>query len=214
MHEQRQAWAFWIASVLAFVAGVSPIVFAGISSRISGAIIPFWVAAVVFVVCARYRGRSRPLAIALYFIAGLAIVYGMLQLVSLPLRLTLVGTCPPSPAQCLPGLERPVTEGEQTGLGFGVGMGIVAIFVGYFGLFNLLRRPPEKAAFAAPSGTAPPVRTIPPIQDAPVEEPKPAESEPAESTQEGSKPEESKPPESKPVESQSADPPPPITDKE
>lgn len=199
VHEQRQAWAFWIASVLAFVAGASPIVFAGISSRISGAIIPFWVAAIVFVVCARYRGRSRPLAIGLYFIAGLAIVYGMLQLVSLPLRLTLVGTCPPSPAHCLPGLERPVTEGEQTGLGFGIGIGVVAIFVGYFGLFNLLRRPTAKAAPAAPSGMTPPVRTIPPIQDAPVEEPKPAESKPVES---------------KPVESKSEDPPPPTTDKE
>lgn len=191
--------------MLAFVAGVSPIVFAGITSRISGAIIPFWVAAVVFVVCARYRGRSRPLAIGLYFIAGLAIVYGMLQLVSLPLRLTLVGTCPPSPAHCLPGLERPATEGEQTGLGFGVGIGVVAIFVGYFGLFNLLRRPAAKAAPEAPSGMAPPVRTIPPIQDAPVqdapvEEPKPAESKPSA--------------ESKPVGSNPGDPPPPTAGKE
>lgn len=164
--------------MLAFIAGVTPIVFAGISSRISGAIIPFWIAAIVFGTCARYRGRSRPLAVGLYFVAGLAIVYAMLQLVSLPLRLTLVGTCPPSPAQCLPGLERPITEGEQTGIGFGVGMGVVAIFVGYFGLFNLMRRPAANTAPAPPSGMTPPVRTIPPIQDAPEEESKAADSTP------------------------------------
>lgn len=176
VHEQRQAWAFWIASVIAFVGGVAPIVFAGISSRISGAIIPFWIAAVVFGVCARYRGQSRPLAVGLYFIAGLAIVYGMLQLVSLPLRLTLVGTCPPSPAPCLPGLEKPITEGERTGIGFGVGMGLVAIFVGYFGLFNLIRRPAATAAPPPPSGMTPPVRSIPPVRDSSEEKPKPEDA--------------------------------------
>ena len=175
VQEQRQAWAFWIASVLAFVGGVTPIVFAGISSRISGAIIPFWVAAVVFGVCARYRGQSRPLAYTLYFIAGLAIVYGMLQLVSLPLRMSLIGTCPPSPSSCLSGLEKPITEGEQTGLSFGVGMGLVAIFVGYFALFSLVRRSRAKPEPAPPTGMTPPVRTIPPIEDAPERESEPAD---------------------------------------
>jgi hypothetical protein len=199
VHEQRQAWAFWIASVLAFVGGVSPLVFAGFSSRVSSAIIPFWIAAVVFGISARYRSQSRPVAVGLYFIAGLAIVYAMLQLVSLPLRLTLVGTCPPSPAQCLPGLEKAVTEGEQTGLWFGVGIGLVAIFVGYFGLFNLIRRPGAKAATAPRSSVTPPVRTIPPVQDLPEPESKSAEP---------------KPEETKPAESKATDATPPTTDKE
>lgn len=178
VHQQRQVWAFWIASFLAVVGGLAPIVFAGISSRISGAIIPFWIGAILFGVCALYRGQSRPVAISLYFIAGLAVVYGMLQLVSLPLRLTLVGTCPPSVAQCLPGTERPVSEGEQTALWFGVGIGLVAIFVGYFGLFNLVRKPRSQTAPAPPIGMTPPVRTIPPLEDAAEQESKPADSAP------------------------------------
>jgi hypothetical protein len=178
VHEQRQAWGFWIAAVLAFAGGVAPIVFAGTSSRISGAVIPFWIAAIVFAVSARYRGQSRPIAITLYFIAGLAIVYAMLQLVSLPLRMSLVGTCPPSPSSCLSGLQRPITEGEQTGLWFGVGMGLLAIFVGYFGLFNLYRRPRAKADAAPASGMTPPVRTIPPVENAPAKETKPADPAP------------------------------------
>ena len=75
----------------------------------------------------------------LYFVGGLAIVYGMLALFAVPLRLAVVGTCPPAPAQCLAGMEKPLTEGEQTGLWFAVGMGIVAIIVGYFGLYNVIR---------------------------------------------------------------------------
>ena len=204
MHEQRQSWAFWVASVLAFVGGVSPLVFAGISSRVSGATIPFWIAAIVFGVSARYRSQSRPLAVGLYFIAGLAIVYAMLQMVSLPLRLTLVGTCPPSPAQCLPGLEKPMSEGEQSGLWFGVGIGLVAIFVGYFGLFNMIRRPRGRAAPVPPSGLTPPVRTIPPVQDLPE----------AESISAEAKPEESKPAEAKPAQAKPADATPPTIDKE
>jgi hypothetical protein len=175
VHEQRQAWAFWIAAVLAFAGGLAPIVFAGISGRISGAIIPFWIAAIVFGVCARYRRLSRSIAVVLYFIAGLATVYAMLQLVSLPLRMTLLGTCPPSPSSCLPGMQQRITEGEQTGLLFGVGIGVVAIFVGYFGLFNLFRRPRANAAPSLPVGMTPPVRTIPPVEDSPEKESKPAD---------------------------------------
>lgn len=167
--EQRQVWAYGIATLLAFLGGVAPIVFAGISSRISGALIPFWIAAILFGISAWYRGPSRAAAISLYFIAGLAVVYAMLQLVSLPLRLTLVGTCTPGPAQCLPGLEPHMTDGEQTGLWFGVGIRLVAIFAGYFGLFNQIRRPHSKAAPPPPVGMIPPVRTIPPVEDTPEE---------------------------------------------
>lgn len=188
MHEQRQAWAFWIASGLAIVGGLSPIVFAGISSRISGAIIPFWIAAIALAACGRYRRQGKALAVVLYFVAGLAVVYGVLQMVSLPLRLTLVGTCPPAPAQCLQGLQRPMTEGEQTGLWFGVGMGVVAIFVGYFGLFTMMRRPTSLPA------SPPLVREIPPVESPPEKESEPAMKEPTPAVKESEAPvKESKP---------------------
>ena len=165
-------WAFWIAAALAAVGGLAPAVFAGFSSRINGAIIPFWIAAIALGACARYYDRGRPLVTGLYFIAGLAIVYGFLQMLSLPLRLTMVGTCPPAPAHCLPGLEQPMTEGETTGFWFAIGMGVVAIFVGYFGLYTAIRR---RAPATAP---APPVRSIPPVETAAEKESKPVETTP------------------------------------
>lgn len=162
-----------MASALAAIGGLAPIVFAGISSRIGGAIVPFWIAAILFGVSGMYRGQFKPLAIGVYFIGGLSTVYAILQLASLPLRLTLIGSCPPAPARCLPGFERAMTEGEQTAIWFGVGIGLVAIFVGYFGLFNLVRRPVATGTPAPPTGMPPPVRTIPPVEDAPARESQP-----------------------------------------
>jgi hypothetical protein len=169
--ERRLVWAFWIAGGLAAVAGAAPIVLTGVSGRISGATIPFWIAAIALGACARYHRQGRGLSVGLYFVAGLAIVYGTLLMISLPLRLTLVGTCPPA-AACLAGLERPLTEGEQTAIWFAAGIGIVAIFVGYFGVFTMFRRPASMAA------GPPPVRTIPPVESAPQQESKPAGPEP------------------------------------
>jgi hypothetical protein len=181
--ERRLVWAFWIACGLAAVGGLSPLVFAGFSSRISGAIIPFLIAALAFGGLARFHRQGRAFGAALYFVAGLAIVYGALQMLSLPLRLTLIGTCPPAPPQCLSGLERPLTEGELTGIWFAVGMGIVAIFVGYFGLHTMLRRPVSHGAPASPVGITPPVRTIPPVEDAPEKESKPTNPPPPSGTE-------------------------------
>ena len=161
-HERRLVWAFWIACGLAAVGGIAPLLFGGFSGRIAAAIIPFWIGAVALGACATLYGQGRPIATALYFIAGLAIVYGMLAMLAVPLRLTVVGTCPPAPARCLAGLEHPLTEGETSGIWFGVGMGFLAIFVGFFGL---LRRPSTETAFS------PPVRTIPLVETQPAPPP-------------------------------------------
>jgi hypothetical protein len=171
--ERRLVWAFWIASGLALVGGVASLAFAGLSSRVSGAAVPFAVAAIALGASARLYRQGRPIVIALYFVAGLAIVYGILVMVAVPLRLTVVGVCPPAPARCLAGFERPMTEGEQTALWFGVGMGAVAILVGYFGLFSLMR---GRGSLPEPP---PPVRSIPPVESAPQPEPEP-EPEPTE----------------------------------
>lgn len=160
VHQRRLVWAFWIACGLAAIGGIAPFVFAGTSGREGGVLIPFWIAAVALGACAMFYRQGRPLVTGLYFIAGLAIVYGMLLMLSVPLRLLVVGTCPPSPAHCLTGLERPLTEGETTGLWFAIGIGALAVFVGFFGLFAAYRRP-----LSMPS--TPAVRSIPPVEDHP-----------------------------------------------
>jgi hypothetical protein len=105
----------------------------------------------------------------LYFLASLAAVYGILAMIAVPLRLAVLGTCSPDPAPCGPGLERPLTAGESTALGFAIGIAIVAILTGFFGLVTLYRR---QAAATAPY--SPPARQI-----APVGTKKPTESTPA-----------------------------------
>ncbi len=164
--EQRMLWSFWLACVLAVAAGVAPFVFGGGSSRLGGAVFPFALGAILLGACALLYGRGKPLTALLYFLASLSIVYGLLAILALPLRLAVIGTCLPAPAACAPGLERPLTSGESTALGFAIGIGIVAILTGFFGLVTLYRR--QGAASLPP---IPPVRQI-----APVGTRKPAES--------------------------------------
>jgi hypothetical protein len=156
--EQRVPLAFWFACGLSAVAGVVPIVFGGGSNRIGGVLIPFAVAAILLAAGALLHSQGRPITTLLYFLASLAIVYGMLAILTLPLRLAVIGTCPPVPAACTSGLERPMTGGESTALGLTIGLGIVAILTGFFALVSLYRRvaPP-------PPASIPPVRRIAPV---------------------------------------------------
>jgi hypothetical protein len=187
--EQRLVWAFWLACVLAVVAGIAPLVVGGGSSRLGGVMLPFVFAAVALGACALLYKQGRPIATILYFISSLAIVYGMLAMLAVPLRLAVLGMCLPEPAPCGAGLERPLTSDESTALGFAIGIGIVAILTGFFGLVTLYRRqaappPPtaptrriapvgEKAAPAAEAVAAPPQASPPPPQPVPEPEPEP-----------------------------------------
>jgi hypothetical protein len=180
--ERQLIWAFWLAAALAAIGGVLPVVIGGTSSRIAGVIIPFGVAAVALGACAVLHSAGRAITSALYFVAGLALVFGILSMFALPLQQAVLGTCPPPPQPCANSLQQPMTIAENTGMGFGAAFAIASIFVGFFGLFVLYRRrvlPPP----------APPVRRIPPVAErtappassltaAPVNGAKPAPDEP------------------------------------
>jgi hypothetical protein len=161
-------WAFWVACGLATVGGVAPFLLGGGSNRISGVIFPFALAAIALGACAVLYQQGRPVTTGLYFVASLAIVYGILALIAVPLRLAVVGTCPPEPARCAIGLERPLTGAEDTALAFAIGMGIVAILTGFFALATLYRRqlvvPPAipPARRIDPVVTSAPAETTPP----------------------------------------------------
>lgn len=138
--EARVLWSFWIACGLALTGGILPFLLAaGGTNRIAGAAIPFGVAAMAFAAAALLYERGRPLATSLYFVAGIALVYGILFMIAVPLKLAVVGTCSPAPAICGSGLERPMSGGEESGLAIGIAMGMLAILVGFFGLQNLFR---------------------------------------------------------------------------
>ena len=171
--EPRVVWSFWIACGLAVTGGILPLLLAaGGTNRIAGAAIPFGVAAVALAAAALLYRQGRPLATALYFVAGMALVYGMLTMIAVPLRLAVIGTCDPAPAICPSGFERPIGAGEESGLAIGVAMGTLAILVGFFGLLMLFRLRPQMAA-------PPPTRIAKPWVPPAAEAPAPAAVEPA-----------------------------------
>lgn len=155
----RMIWAFWAAAALAALGGLMPIVFSGTSGRLSGVLVPFWIAAIAFGACAVMHKQGRTVTSIVYFVAGLAVVFGLLAMFSLPLRLAVLGTCPAPPAACTTGLPRPLSDAENTAMGVAAVMGILSIFVGFLGLMVLYRRP----AIPAPT---PPTRRIPPMATA------------------------------------------------
>ena len=142
--DARVLWSFWVACGLAVTAGIAPwLLAAGGPNRLAGAITPFAVAAGAMAANAVMYQRGRSLATALYFLAGVAIVYGMLMMFALPLRLAVAGTCPDPPAVCPAGLERGFSSGEATGFTVAIVMGVLSILSGFFGLLMLYRRQPK-----------------------------------------------------------------------
>lgn len=173
--ERRKVWSLWAAAGIVAVGGVAPLVFGGTSSRISNVIIPFGVAAVALAACGLLNTQGRTVLSIIYFVAGLAIVYGVLSMFSLPLRLAALGSCPAAPAPCPSGLLRPLTEGENTGMGAAAACGIAGLFLGFYGLVTIFRG-------AVIPQLAPRVRKIPPIAAPAAPEPvapNPAAAEPA-----------------------------------
>src|SRR5437879_9388517 len=171
-------WAFGIAAGLAVIGALAPLAFTvGGHTRISGVAIPFGVAAVALAINAVTYHQGRTVAVAVYFVAGLAVVYGILAMLAIPLRLAVVGTCPAAPAHCPAGFEPPLTSGENSGLGTATFCGILAIFIGFYGLVALYRRSRSAGTGIEPRAWP----ATPPISPAqPVEAPAPAvESMPA-----------------------------------
>ena len=166
--ERRINLAYWVAAVAGAVAGIVPLLIGGTSSRLSSAVIPFGVAAVAMAASAVLHSQGRGVTSVLYFLAGLALVYGILAMFALPLQLAVLGTCPAPPAPCTSGLERPLTLAENSTMGVATGFAIVSLLVGFFGLVLVYRR-------SAPPPFTPPVRKIPPVGAAPVAPEKPAE---------------------------------------
>jgi hypothetical protein len=168
-------WSFWVAAAFAVIGAVAPLAFSiGAHSRLTAVVIPFGVAAVAFAVNALTYQNGRPLAVALYFIAGMAIVYGILAMLAVPIRLAVVGTC--ATATCPPGAEQALTSGENDGLTAATFCGVLAVFIGFYGLLVLYRRRAAAAREKAPLWPAhAPAKTAEPAvvaAEATVDEPK------------------------------------------
>jgi hypothetical protein len=172
---QRARWAFWLTCALSAIASAELLALGGGFGRFGAPIITFAIAAVAAGACALLYTRGRQIASLLYFLASLAIVYGILAMLTLPLTLAVIGTCPPAPATCAPGLQRSLASGEANALEVAIVLGIAAIMSGYFGLAMLRRREARPLPSPTPDTRRnPPVptRRIPPVvarPQAPVE---------------------------------------------
>jgi hypothetical protein len=182
----RLVWSFWLAAGIAFIGGLWPLVFGGTSSRVALAVIPFTFGAAALAACGFFYRQGRAITAVIYFVGGLALVYGLLSMLAVPLELAVLGSCPAPPAPCAPGVGQPLTAGENTGIGFASGFALAAIFVGFFGLMVVFRKP------VLPPQAPPMERKIPPVTDAePAQEVKPSATTSAEGpTSNGAEPDE------------------------
>lgn len=107
-------WFTWAACALASAAAVvALVVTAEGSNRESSVAVPLAIAAAVLAASAITWGRSAWFGALLYAAAIMALLYEMILAASLPVRLTIEGTCPPSLASCPLGFERPETSSEM-----------------------------------------------------------------------------------------------------
>lgn len=141
--------AFWVAAGLAVVGAVLPLlVTIGQTNRLSAAFFPFAAAAIGMGALALFYRHGRALSALVFFVCGLAIAYGMLLILSVPLRMAVLGSCPRPPAPCTGNLEFQLSPAENTALTIAVGFGVMALFAGFVGLSALYRQ--RVAAPAAP----------------------------------------------------------------
>lgn len=193
--EPRVLWSFWIACGLAATGALAPIVLAPDDmSRALGVAIPFAIAAIVLAIMALTYPSGKSMATALYILAWIAIVYGILRMIAVPLQQAVIGACPVSAAVCAPGLSRPFGASETVAIAVGIITGALSLQVGLFGLRAIYRS--ARKYGAASYATTPPTRVIPPTRTerlatppaepepvatkpAPVEEPVPAPAPPA-----------------------------------
>lgn len=182
--------AFWAAAGMAAIGGIGPLIAAaGHTNRLAGIVVPFLAAAVANGVLALQYRRGRSFTALVYFIGGLAIAYGLLLVLAIPLRIAVEGSCPPAPQRCSPGQELQLSGVETLGLSIAVAFGAAALLTGFFGLLALYRHKPGAAQGPAiwpaqePAGWRKPAATEAKPEEAKPEEAKPEpppEKEPAE----------------------------------
>jgi hypothetical protein len=175
--DQRVAWAFWVAGVLAVFGGITPLVLGGgFGGRLAGVLFPFLVAAAAMAANAVFHYYGRLFTIILYFVGGIAIVYGVLGMLAVKLTLLVAGSCDPAPAACPPGFQRPLTTAESDTITVVVILGGLAILAGFVGLMLMYRRrpverPPVVWPTLAPAPAPGPPQPSPPPPAPPTAEP-------------------------------------------
>jgi hypothetical protein len=165
-------WALWVGCGLTVIGALGAALGGASGNRIAGVVPPFAVAAIALGVNAWSWRRSGPWSALLYAVATLAIVYGLLFVLSVPLRLQIEGSCQPAPAPCPLGFDRPLTSGENAGIYVAVIAGTLALLASFIAVeIRYLRRSSARARLESqprPPAADPTPRTSPaPAEPAP-----------------------------------------------
>src|SRR6202521_3110789 len=153
--DDRVLWYFWVSCGLAATGAIASVLLGtGGPSRLAGGAIPFGIAAVAMAANALSYPGGRPLATGLYILTWLAIVYGILRMVAIPLQ-ALVGSC--TSDVCTPGLAA-FSGGAGFGIGIGLVTGALALQVSLFGMRTIYKSSHSLSPAVRQSATAPPTR--------------------------------------------------------
>jgi hypothetical protein len=109
-------WSLWIAALVAAVAAVISVA-VGLTggSQLAPVAQPLAIAVAVLIASALLHARA-PVLLAglLYAGASLALLYGIVLAMSIPVRVMIEDVCQPAPAPCPLGFQRPVTSAEAS----------------------------------------------------------------------------------------------------
>jgi hypothetical protein len=127
--ERLLVYLQWAACALAVVAAAAALLLPLGSghNRLTGAVAPFAAAGAACAALALWPKLDRVLSLFLYGVALIALTYGLMVVGSLPLRLTVIGTCPAGSLPCPPGFEPDMTGGETLGMEVALALGILAL---------------------------------------------------------------------------------------
>lgn len=121
-----------LAALAALVVIVAPI---GGTNRVLGVAVPMAVASAAAAANALTQRRVPLLVTGILFaVSALALVYGLILTLSLPLRLAVEGICPASATSCPLGFERPATAGENFAVYAATTLGVLAFLVLFVGV--------------------------------------------------------------------------------
>ncbi len=161
--ERLLAYLLWSACGLSAVGAVAVLALplGGGVNRIAGVAIALAVAAAAAATLALVPGLERVLSLVLYGVAALALTYSWMSLASLPLRLAVIGNCPPAPQACPLGFEPAMTGGETLGVEAGIALAVLAVLaivcameVRYRPRLRIIGRAPQRQS--EPAGAPPP----------------------------------------------------------
>lgn len=134
----------WAAAAFAAAGAVVAIAApAGGTNRVLGVALPFAVGGAALVANALISLRAGWLSVLLYAIASLAVLYGMIFALSVPVRLAVEGICPPTPAPCPLGFERPASSPEIFAVYAATACGAFALALAFVAVEARHLRPPR-----------------------------------------------------------------------